>query len=82
LPTGSLALRTRGIGAMKRMLIRAAEDETFAVRFDTGTPIDDGDCRVPSRFTARLARLKVKPKPMKARLTLRSLRSNGRNETD
>jgi arylsulfatase len=37
--------------------------ETFAVGFDTGTPVDDKDYRVPFQFTGKLNKLTVKLGP-------------------
>jgi arylsulfatase len=39
-------------------------DETFDVGSDTGTPIDDGDYRVPFAFTGGLGRLTIKVGPL------------------
>jgi len=38
-------------------------DETFDVGADTGTPVDDKDYQVPFRFTGKLNKLTLQPKP-------------------
>ena len=38
-------------------------DETFIVGQDTGTPVADGDCQVPFRFTGKIGKVTVKLGP-------------------
>jgi arylsulfatase len=40
-------------------------DESFGVGSDTGTPVDDKNCRCPFPFTGKPERLAVKPGPLR-----------------